>query len=123
MLGDEWNPEPLFHSNQIPIPGSDNRGEWAHGRIDEIIDELKVTFDLKKRYELAHEFHRIFHEEQPYTILWSWRNSVAVDSRVGGIEKARSFNPQISILNIWRVKQGIAKYDDKRYERPKRPGT
>ena len=49
--------------------------------------------------------------------------AVAVDSRVGGIENERSFTPQISWLNIWRVKRGIAEYKDKRYERPKRPGT
>jgi ABC-type transport system substrate-binding protein len=123
ILGDEWTPESLHHSNQIPIPGSDNRVEWSNPRIDAIIDELKTTFDLKRRYELAHEFHRIFHEEQPYTILWSWRNSVALDSRIGGIENARSFLPQVNWLHIWRVKRGIAEYDDGRYERPKRPGT
>ncbi len=122
-LGDQWNPEALFHSNQIPIPGSDNRGEWANARADEIMDALKVTFDLDKRYELAHEFHRIFHEEQPYTILWCWRNSVAIDARVGGVVNERSFSPQISWLNIWRMKRGAAEYEDRRYDRPKRPGT
>jgi len=122
-LGDQWDPEPLHHSNQIPVAGSDNAVEWSNPRIDEIIDTLKITFDLKKRYELAHEFHRIFHEEQPYTILWCWRNTVAFDSRIGGLDHPRPFNPQISILNLWRKKHGIVEYEDGRYQRPKRPGS
>jgi len=118
--GDDFDPKTVFHSRLIDIPGSNNFVQWSNKRADEIIDLLNTTFDLPKRYELCHELHRIFHEEQPYTNLWSWRNSVAIDSRVGGLENPRNFTPQIALFNLYQLKQGPAPYGDGRYERPTR---
>jgi ABC-type transport system substrate-binding protein len=117
-LGDEFKPAELWHSKQIKVPRSNNFIEFSHPRIDEICDALEVTFDLDVRYKLCHEFHRIMHEEQPYTILWTWNNSVATDSRVGGVVNPRPFSPTFGVENLWMLKKGPALYDDGRYKRP-----
>ncbi len=118
-LGDEFKPTGLWHSKQIKVPRSNNMIEFSHPRIDEICDALELTFDLDVRYRLCHEFHRILHEEQPYTILWTWNNSVATDSRVGGVVDPRPFSPRFGVENLWMLKEGPAEYGDGRYERPK----
>ncbi len=118
--GDDFQPDTLFHSRLIDIPGSHNYVQWSTPRTDEIMDTLKTTFDLPTRYRLCHELHRIYHEEQPYTNLWSWKNSVAWDSRVGGLENPRNFTPPINYLNLYQLKRGPAPYNDRRYERPTR---
>jgi peptide/nickel transport system substrate-binding protein len=117
-LGDDFQPISLWHSKQIKVPRSNNMIEFSHPRIDEICEALEVTFDLDVRYRLCHEFHRILHDEQPYTILWTWNNSVAYDSRIGGVRDPRPFTPRFGVTNTWRLKQGPAEYDDARYERP-----
>ncbi|MHC4548460.1 MAG: ABC transporter substrate-binding protein [Planctomycetota bacterium] len=117
-LGDDFKPISLWHSKQIKVPRSDNFIEFSHPRVDEICDALETTFDLDLRYKLCHEFHRILHEEQPYTIMWTWNNSVAMDSRFGGLRDPRPFTPRIGRENLWKLKKGPAKYDDDRYERP-----
>lgn len=118
--GDDFDPDGLWHSRHIDVPASHNYVEFSNPRVDRICEELKTCFDLKRRYELCHEFHRILYELQPYTVLWSWRNPVAVDSAVGGLKDPRVFTPQIDILDLYEVRKPPAPYDDGRYERPKR---
>jgi ABC-type transport system substrate-binding protein len=117
--GDDFNPESIFHSKQIEIPGSQNYVEFGDPRADEIIEALKTEFDLEKRYELAHELHAIFHELQPYTNMWSWRNPIAHDSHIGGMT-TRNFSPQYDLRYLYWMKEGLAKYTDGRDRRPTR---
>jgi peptide/nickel transport system substrate-binding protein len=35
------------------------------------MEEARRTMDQEKRDELYHQFHRILHEEQPYTFLFT----------------------------------------------------
>jgi ABC-type transport system substrate-binding protein len=116
--GDDFKPDDLWHSRQIQVPRSDNFIEYSNPRVDEICDALTTTFDLPKRNAMCHELHRIIHDEQPYTIMWTWNNSSAWDSRIGGLENPRNFSPQVSFLDLYRLKEGPAPYADKRYERP-----
>ena len=48
---------------------------FRNKEIDEIIEDLQVTFDQDKRIELYHKFHKIIYEEQPYTFF---KTSIAV---------------------------------------------
>ena len=38
---------------------------------DEIITALREEFDYDKRVELAHRFHQLTYEEQPYTFFYT----------------------------------------------------
>ena len=61
----------IWHSSQIDVPGGANRVGFRHERADEIIEKLRVVFDEEERLELKNEFHRILHEEQPYTFFYA----------------------------------------------------
>jgi ABC-type transport system substrate-binding protein len=74
-----WDPDPyqIWHSSQADVPKGSNRVGFRSKEADAIIEELRRTFDREKRIELCRRFHRILHEEQPYTFFWA-RQYVAV---------------------------------------------
>lgn len=65
------NPRQLWHSSGAKEKGASNAIGFANPEIDQIIDELDYEYDKQKRISLYHRFHRIIHEEQPYTFLYS----------------------------------------------------
>lgn len=64
------NPRQLWHSKGAKEPGSSNMVGFANKEVDQIIDRLDFEPDLEDRIELYHRFHRIIHQEQPYTFLY-----------------------------------------------------
>ncbi|MFB6372448.1 MAG: peptide-binding protein, partial [Bradymonadaceae bacterium] len=48
-----------------------NRVGFRNDRADELIEKLRKTFDRDKRIKLMHEFHKILHEQQPYTFFYA----------------------------------------------------
>jgi len=65
------NPRQLWYSKGAREKGSSNAIGFANPEIDQIIDDLEYEYDKSKRIALYHRFHRIIHEEQPYTFLFS----------------------------------------------------
>lgn len=59
----------IWHSSQADIPKGSNRVGFRNKRGDEIIDTLRTTLEPDARVELLREFHRILHEEQPYSFV------------------------------------------------------
>lgn len=80
-----WDGDPyqLWHSSQADIPKGSNKVGFRNAEVDEIIETLRETFDRDERARLFQRFHRILHEEQPYTFLhypeavYCWRDTVA----------------------------------------------
>lgn len=70
--GMQWSTDPyqIWHSTQADAAKGSNRVGFRNAKADAIIEQLRVTLDLGKRTELLHAFHRIVHEEQPYTFLF-----------------------------------------------------
>ncbi len=60
----------IWHSTQADLPKGSNMVGFRNAEADEIIEKLRVTFDLSERHELARRFHRIVHDEQPYTFFY-----------------------------------------------------
>ena len=56
-------------AEQADVPRSSNHVGFRNPEADAIIDELEVTFDHERRVELGHLFHRVLHEEAPYTFF------------------------------------------------------
>jgi ABC-type transport system substrate-binding protein len=69
--GLSWVTDPyqIWHSSQADIPKGSNHVGFRNKEADGIIEELRRTFDMDKRTELLRHFHRIVHEEQPYTFV------------------------------------------------------
>mgnify|MGYP001948714043 CR=1 FL=1 len=76
----ESDPYQLWHSSQADVKKSSNHISFRNKQADKIIEELRVCFDRKRRIELAHQFHKLLHEEQPYTFLFAPDSLVALSS-------------------------------------------
>jgi len=84
-LGVDQDPYQVWHSSQAEAGGSNYVG-FVNAEADRLIEQARPTFDRKKRIELYHRFHRIVHEEQPYTFLFMNQSLVAVDRRFEGVK-------------------------------------
>jgi peptide/nickel transport system substrate-binding protein len=66
-----WVPDlyDVWHSSQADLPKGANVASFRNAEADRVIEELRITFDEAKRVRLFRAFHRIVHDEQPYTIV------------------------------------------------------
>lgn len=64
------DPYQSWHSSQIENRGSNYVG-FNIPEADKLMEEARVTIDDEKRDKLYHQFHRILHEEQPYTFIYT----------------------------------------------------
>ncbi|MEC9443428.1 MAG: ABC transporter substrate-binding protein [Myxococcota bacterium] len=99
----EIDPYQLWHSSQADEAQGSNRVAFRNKRADEIIVELRKTFDADKRLELAQEFHRILHEEQPYTFFFSPQSVAVWQPRLQNFQ-VQSIRPQFYPLP-WYIDQ------------------
>jgi len=60
----------IFHSSQIGNRGANYVG-FNNPQADTLLEQIRRTLDETKRIELCHQLHRILHEEQPYTFLFT----------------------------------------------------
>ncbi|MBQ9503238.1 MAG: peptide-binding protein [Lentisphaeria bacterium] len=70
----------VWHSSQRGEGGS-NHINYANAELDSLIIELRKTFDMPRRIELARRIAAILHEDQPYTFLFCPYSLVALSSR------------------------------------------
>ncbi len=66
----EEDPYQIWHSSQIGNRGSNYVG-FRNAQADGLIENARKTLDEEKRNKLYHRFHRILHEEQPYTFIYT----------------------------------------------------
>ncbi len=86
--GTSWSkgdPFQLWHGSQADVPDSSNHVGYRNDRVDELIEELRVTFDEKRQLELYHEIFRRIHADQPYTFLFSEKATALQDARIENV--------------------------------------
>ena len=76
----EEDPYQIFHSSQIQGRGN-NYVSFNNRQADELMERARRELDEEKRYALYHQFHRILHEEQPYTFLMTRPRYYFIDKR------------------------------------------
>ncbi len=76
----EGDPYQIWHSSQIGNRGSNCVG-FRNAEADAIIEEARQTLDDDKRNALYHRFHRILHDEQPYTFIYTRPEQRFLDKR------------------------------------------
>jgi len=74
------DPYQVWHSSQIGNRGSNYVG-FNNPKADAIIEEARQTLDPDKRNKLYHQLHRIIHEEQPYTFVYTRPEQRFLDKR------------------------------------------
>jgi peptide/nickel transport system substrate-binding protein len=92
------DPMQLWHSKEAETKGSSNHIGFKSKEADELIEEIRVTFDLQKRIKLCHEFHRLLHDLQPYTFLVSPNALQAINRRYKNV---RVFSTGIPDKIMW----------------------
>jgi len=92
----------IWHSSSAGANGS-NYTSFKNKEADEIIEQLRQTFDEEQRIRLCHRFHRIAHEEQPYTFMYTGAELIAVDKRFEGVETFK-LRPGYDLLEWWSPK-------------------
>ena len=63
------DPYQVWHSSQADLPKGSNSVGFRNAEADKLLEELRVTFDKDARIRLLRSFHRIVHEEQPYSFF------------------------------------------------------
>ncbi len=76
----ESDPKQIFHSGSI-AEGGDNYVHYVNRELDRLIDQARTTMDDRARQALWHEVHRILHEDEPYTFLFTRKSVIFLDRR------------------------------------------
>lgn len=64
------DPKQLWHSIGAEMKGSSNAIGFQDSQADAIIEALLYEDNAPKRIALYHDFHRIIHDQSPYTFLY-----------------------------------------------------
>jgi peptide/nickel transport system substrate-binding protein len=78
------DPYQVWHSSQIER-GS-NYVAFNNPQADALIEEARQTLDDNKRNALYHRFHKILHEEQPYTFIYTRPEQRFLDKRFSNVK-------------------------------------
>lgn len=90
-------PYQVWHSSQVDVPYEPNFVGFQNDRADALTEDLRGTFDRGRRKKLAREFHKLLHEQQPYTFMYAPKDVYAWRSELKGVEFA-PVRPQTSSL-------------------------
>ncbi len=75
----------VFHSKSVPPHGS-NRGHYANGRVDQLIEFARREVDMTKRRQAYQEIERIVADEVPYVSLFYTDTVCVSNKRIEGIQ-------------------------------------
>jgi peptide/nickel transport system substrate-binding protein len=74
---------PLFHSSQAEV--GQNYGGFHNAEADRLLEQIRQTPDDAARHALDRAFHKLIHEQQPYTFLASPEVQTMESPRVHGL--------------------------------------
>jgi peptide/nickel transport system substrate-binding protein len=83
-----FDPYQLFHSNAARERGL-NYYSFRNPEADLAMDQARVEFDAEKRKLLYWRFQEIFHDQQPYTLLFYPQDTAAYHTRFQGVQFTR----------------------------------
>jgi ABC-type transport system substrate-binding protein len=103
--GKTWSEDPhqIWHSSQADIPKGSNRVGFRNAKADALIDELRVTIDPEQRTRMLRDFHRILHEEQPYTFVLAQRLAYCHRRGLEAVTYAKD-RPSANVLPWWSTR-------------------
>jgi ABC-type transport system substrate-binding protein len=70
------NPKQIWHSESEKDQGS-NTVAFSNKRVDQLIDQANVEFDMAKRAKILQQINAIIYDEQPYMFLLEGRSLLA----------------------------------------------
>jgi peptide/nickel transport system substrate-binding protein len=94
------DPYALLHSTQVN--DGQNYAGYINPDADKLLDEGRRAIDRVQRKEAYFKLHRLIHEDQPYTFLYSPQSHYAWSRRVKGVSPV-----DVSSLPRW---PGVARW-------------
>ncbi len=79
------DPYQIWHTSSSKGEGS-NRVDFGNEESDKLIEEIRSTFDDKKRNELYMKFQEIVAEDQPYIFMFQPKERIAIHKRFENAE-------------------------------------
>ncbi|MCZ6787806.1 MAG: ABC transporter substrate-binding protein [Planctomycetota bacterium] len=92
-MSSKVDPKALFHSTETD---NYNLGRWRNKEADALIDTARRETDIPRAKELWKKWQAVFHEEQPYTLLYEVRGLYALRKRYRDVEM-NAINPYYNI--------------------------
>ena len=84
-------PSLALASAATPEKGGFNAGSFANAELDRLLGEARVEQDPEKRASLYRRVDRLVHDEAPWALIASWRQTAAARREVRGLELQPSF--------------------------------
>jgi peptide/nickel transport system substrate-binding protein len=105
IIGPDPDPYPFWHSSQSDTGGL-NLAAFSNRRVDELLEQARVTNTSDKRAELYRQFQDILAEELPVIFLYNPTYTYAINRRVQGIDSGVIFTPADRFTDIqkWYIK-------------------
>lgn len=107
VLGWSMNLNPdlyqIWHSSQAG-PQQLNFVGYESQRADELIVRIRQEYNRDRQRELAHELHRLIHEDQPYTFLYGPLSTRVLDKKIVLVEQGE--DGQEHYQKIYPLKSG-----------------
>jgi peptide/nickel transport system substrate-binding protein len=101
----EPNPTQLWSIASIEGTG-DNFAQWRNEKADGLIKSTQIILDDTKRFAGWHQFHRAWHEDQPYTPIAELPWLRLVSRRVGNFQ---TYNSGIKVPEFFLIGGGEVK--------------
>ncbi len=79
------DPRPLFHSDQIAVPGSANRSSYTNPVADSLMELGVRTLDPARARRVWQSFSELLQADQPITFLYWQDELAAVRAELGGV--------------------------------------
>jgi len=86
--GVEDDPFQIWDSKSVADRGS-NFISFRNAEADRLIEAARMTLDEARRNELYHAFHRLVHDEQPYTFMFARESLRVISPRIKGVRQHR----------------------------------
>jgi peptide/nickel transport system substrate-binding protein len=96
----------MFHSSQI-ADSADNFQNYSNPKLDQLIDEARITTDEAQRMKLWQQCHDILYEDQPYTFLFNRQSLRFIDKRIANLQMVTT---GMNSRDEWYVPQPMQKW-------------
>ncbi len=96
---------PFWHSSQRDYPGV-NLANYVNRKVDQLLEEARLTNDTKIRDEKYHEFQDLLIEDLPAIFLYNPTYTYPVTTKIKGFDLQRMAKPFDRFIDIenWYIK-------------------
>ncbi len=83
-----WRADPFqtWYSGNAERSDTSNAIGYRNRDVDRLVIELRGTFDRHKQIELYHRIHQLLYEDQPYTFLFSEKQTCGYSGRLRNVK-------------------------------------